>query len=79
MKTYYKYCISGLLLFLSTTSYGSNELIADVKNEYVLMWVLGGGVMLLTVCILTLILLLYRVFPLLMRKRLEQEQQTINE
>lgn len=73
MKYLYKLSLAALFMLLSLPSQAADELIKGVKNEYVLMSLLGGGVILLFVCILTLAFFLYTMLPTLLRKKFEKE------
>jgi len=75
MKKAYKYTLIAFFTLLSLPTQAADELIKGVKNDYVLMGMLGGGVLLLFVCILTLAFFLYTMLPILLRKQIEQEKK----
>ena len=70
MNYFKKILLAVLLLVLSLPSKAANELIEGVRNEYTLMYALAIGSALLLVCLLTLMYMLAKAFPMLLKKHI---------
>jgi len=76
MKRIYKFGLVMTLILSQLPAQAADELITGVKNEYVLMGVLGTGILLLFISILTLAYMLHRMLPSVLRKRIEMENKS---
>lgn len=71
MKHLSKLIGAACFFLLSFPTQAAGEFIKGVRNELTLMYALGIGSALLLVCLLTLMYMLAKAFPMLLKKRVE--------
>lgn len=57
------------LVGMSQPALAADELMTGVSNEWVLISLLGGGILLLFICIMALAFMLYKAVPILVNSK----------
>lgn len=78
MKTLSKKSILGVLLLTlgSPVVANAEPLLAPLSDKWLLISILGGGVLMLFACILALTYLLYKSVPILVEKQIQKDKSS---